>query len=180
MISVDNDIADLGHVVYGLRLEGTSEFRYIGMTTKSLGLRCRQHNIMTTNNFTYAVYKWLRKYSSSKVEMVLLSACKPDVRVVSQFETFWIKHYRSSGHRLLNSTDGGEGLFNPSEETRRKQSEAAKLRVGPRNNRYGKVYTPEERLRKSLQQKGKINVGVHTRWHVNRDLVLENCSYCMA
>lgn len=179
MIILDESQGSLGYVIYGLRMKGGGEFRYIGLTTTSLKQRCREHNMMTNHNQRYAVYKWLKSHLEDEVEMVVLSSCRQDSKLLCKVESALIAHYRALGHRLLNSTDGGEGVFNPSPETRLKQSNAAKLRVGVLNSRYGHSYTPEQRAVRSLQQKGKINVGVHTRWHVNRDLTDPECSYCL-
>ena len=55
-------------------------------------------------------------------------------------EIFWIKYYRDSGFNLTNSTDGGEGMLNPSEDTRNKLSFASS---GDRNPNYGKKRTKE-------------------------------------
>lgn len=179
MIYLDENQADLGYVIYGLRIKGSGEFRYIGLTTTSLRQRCKEHNVMTRRSHHYAVYKWLRAHMSDEVEIVVLCLCITDNAFLCAVEAKLISHYRAAGHRLLNSTAGGEGLLNPSSETRLKQSLAASKRVGKRNSRYGYKYTPEQRQQKSLQQKGKINVGVHTRWHVNRDLVDPKCSFCI-
>lgn len=43
-------------------------------------------------------------------------------------EVYWIAHYRSLGFDLTNSSDGGFGILNPTQDVRRRISEAQKKR----------------------------------------------------
>ena len=55
---------------------------------------------------------------------------------------------------LHNKTNGGDGLSNPNEETRRKMSESHK---GEKSYMYGKILSPERREKISESKKGKNN-----------------------
>lgn len=67
-----------------------------------------------------------------------------------------------------------------SDETKKRLSDQKK---GENNPNYGKVYTPEERLAKSLETKGvprpKSARSAHTRYHTNKGIRKpEVCRYC--
>lgn len=70
-----------------------------------------------------------------------------------QREIFQIALRRSEGHRLCNLTDGGFGTTNPSEETRRRMSDAAKSRTT--NSFKGKKHSQETKRRWSEKRKGR-------------------------
>lgn len=72
-----------------------------------------------------------------------------------------IAHYRAIGHPLTNQTDGGEGLCNPSVETRAKMAarQIGKKHSGERCAKIGRAHrgrtlSPEHIAKLSLAQKG--------------------------
>ena len=67
-------------------------------------------------------------------------------------ETWWIKHLRENGHDLTNHSDGGDGLLNPTQDTRNKMSANAKRRGGIRPKGY-KCTTAEKESNRNAQQK---------------------------
>jgi hypothetical protein len=95
---------------------------------------------------------------------------KPEVKIwhqnltweqAQEHEKFWISIYgrRDLGTGVLvNLTDGGEGVANPSEETRQKISEANK---GEKNPQYGKTHTKEHCKKISEANKGKPKSDEH-------------------
>lgn len=80
-----------------------------------------------------------------------------------EHEKFLIWCFKDMGYELVNLTDGGEGLSNPSQETRRKLSEAKK----------GIVFSDEHRRNLSKVRKGvsfsaerRKNMSISAKTHV--------------
>lgn len=66
---------------------------------------------------------------------------------------------------LINHTDGGDGLVNPSPETRRRLSSwqrGRKLPEKERLKRVGKVHSPETRAKMSASHTGKVRSAEHS------------------
>ena len=102
--------------IYGLRLRGTNEFRYIGCTYKELFKRLSEHFRNKKHNLEKV--KWLND-NKTNVEIVFIDGAFSEQNEVFKSEIYWIKFYRRLGHRLLNKTDGGEGNIGyvPSKES---------------------------------------------------------------
>jgi hypothetical protein len=104
--------------IYSLH-ESDGTLRYIGKTKNELIYRLDQHIRETKshkNDFSYRC-NWFRK-------MIRLG-CIPSIKLIEEVEgdgvieeRYWIKHYRDLNYRLVNTTEGGEGLYNPSKEVR--------------------------------------------------------------
>lgn len=130
--------------LYVLSLENYPErVRYVGITKhEDAETRLRTHKANTTRNTSIPLYKWMRKHNNKVVATVIENgltweeACKKEVSLIAE--------YRSKGYKLLNLTDGGEGLFNPSSSTRNKISLAHK----------GKILTEETREKIAAHNRG--------------------------
>lgn len=118
-------------------------------------------------------------------------------------EVFWISQIRSFGHRLKNHTDGGGGTTGATwslpESTKIKQGLA---KIGELNPQFGKpawnsgkkmndewldarVQTqkrlwedPEYRERMTKKNGDALRKTNHKRWHVNRNIVKQDCTFC--
>jgi len=105
--------------VYGLYSSKDGEIRYIGQTIISIKRRLSFHKIDSfgARKDTYKG-KWLRK--------VLKDGYNVCVKLIdnnatwNKSEIYWIKLYKHLGYQLVNATDGGKGLYNPSKEVRDK------------------------------------------------------------
>lgn len=106
-------------LVYGLCRNTDSTIRYVGMTTKSGNQRFKEHLRSARSGKNLPVYKWMRKYPDIKY-IILADNLTKDEAIATEIKL--ISHYEN----LLNCTSGGEGLINPSTETRKKMSEAKK------------------------------------------------------
>jgi len=115
------------HVIYGL-VDPTRGIRYIGYTSRSLRKRLRAHLVESQKKATCHRHHWIRSLISRglKPEIVELEECTE--KNWMKRERYWILKLRTSC-RLVNSTDGGEGLLNPSEKTRKRMSKARRARV---------------------------------------------------
>jgi hypothetical protein len=130
------------HTIYALVDPRTGAVRYVGVTKGRISKRLWEHQKCATSGSILPVHRWLRKLSSQ--------GTAPQVIVIEQTEDrlrecYWISYYREQGIKLLNCTDGGDGLWNPSEETRRRLSESHK----------GQKPTEEHKAKLSAFFKGK-------------------------
>ncbi len=151
--------------IYGLRLVGDSEFRYVGMTTSTVERRLQQHFTAAKRGRPYPVYDWLRKQEKESIEAVCLEACGTidDLEIL---EIKWAENLRAEGHRLLNLTDGGKGPKGHkwTEEQRVAHRERMvevnnrpEKRLAPRNQKKGVPrHTEEQKQSWSRQRKGSI------------------------
>lgn len=106
-----------GPLVYGL-LDEAGELRYIGKTIGNLEARVRRHlREAATSTRTNHRLSWLRSLGGSPGVIVLARVAAGDL---SAMEVALIARARSAGRRLVNGTDGGEGMLNPNEATRSK------------------------------------------------------------
>jgi hypothetical protein len=91
---------------------------------------------------------WIRKIQAEGREpaILILEELQPSTtrEFVGFVEKCYIKSLREIGHRLTNSTDGGEGVLNPSVENRAAKSARSK------GNKYalGYVQTEEQKKRR--------------------------------
>lgn len=152
--------AATGGVVYGIRLRQDGEYRYIGITTKTVSRRFHQHFRVAEAGRKTPFYDWLRKHDRSDVVVDELEWID-GLPELGQAEMNWIGYLRSQGDRLLNISEGGLGPTGVvwTQEMR----EAARIRStgrkivresGPGAPFYGKHHTPEQRQKWSLERKG--------------------------
>ncbi len=139
---------DGGFVIYGLCDPVDLELRYIGKAKDPVRryylhlcdsqLRRRSHR----NN-------WIKRLLKNGEKPVLVTL---DMGVRGEEwqdrERFWIRFARSTGCSLTNATDGGDGLSNPSAETR--------FKCGSSNRGKRMVFTDEH--------KAKIAAANRERW----------------
>lgn len=143
------------YVVYGLRIKGTIEYRYIGLTTKPLVERYYKHLWNARKESPkYPVHKWLKKYTDDVEICVIESLYSEDRYLLGEREVFWIKVFRGLGHRLLNMDDGGFGGLNKSMPEGWGKSQSERM-TGVGNPMYGKTFTDEHRKNISEGLKGK-------------------------
>ena len=151
--------------IYGLTDPATGEVRYIG---KSNNPEKRLKNHLRDRRKSHRV-SWLKSLTRSGLRPGLVILEKVDDADWQEAERRWIKHFQEQGADLTNSTDGGDGLDNPSEETRKKMSEKAKkrrysaevckrmseARKGKPSGMKGHEHSEETRLKISAAKKGQ-------------------------
>ena len=136
------------HVIYGLHDPRVVpvKVRYVGYTSKGAEQRLAKHvqeaRLKSTNVHRL---NWLRS--------LLKDGIMPQAVVLEQVnaenwkakEAFWINHFGRDN--LVNSTDGGEGLVNPSQDVKdRISAKVSKLLAG-NQIRKGIPHTEEDRLK---------------------------------
>lgn len=117
--------------IYAL-CEPDGAIRYIGRTSKSLERRLSQHLIESRQGCRTHKCNWIRSLlSSGKIPLIQI------VGVIDgdgmKEEIAWIKYFRDEGVKLVNQTDGGDGMvgYKYSEEDRQKMSESRKGKKRP-------------------------------------------------
>ena len=136
--------------IYGLRDPRTAEIRYIGKT-KHIGRRLCGHLCDTRREHTRKA-NWIAQLlrEGLKPEVVVIDTVAEENWIAAEIQ--WIAYYRWIGARLTNATDGGDGMNNPSEETRMKITIA----------NTGRIPSAEARRRMSEAGKGR-KVSADTR-----------------
>lgn len=143
--------------VYGLApLSDPTNIRYVGRTRNNTPeLRLLAHKKAAKTNYSTHIYNWLRSVAASGDDIVAV-IIENDLTVEESCarEIYWIKFYKDSGHKLTNMTDGGEGMLNPTEDTRRRLSAAVR---GAMTEEIRKKISDSSKNRKHSQEtKNKI------------------------
>lgn len=99
---------------------------YIGQTKQTLNARISSH-LCTPLTSGMVVGKAFKKYGIESFLISIIDYAETK-EVLNEKEKYWIKHYSCRGPNGYNLTDGGDGMENPSEETRKKLSAASKGR----------------------------------------------------
>ena len=112
-------------VIYVLHSSRNGEVRYVGQTTQKPSIRLRQHIAYAKYKIT-ALQLWMfREINDGHI--VGMTILRSDA-IFNETERLVIAEYRNAGARLLNHTEGGEGVLghSPSAETRQKRSDSVK------------------------------------------------------
>jgi hypothetical protein len=132
------------HVIYGLfdPSDPNEAIRYVGYTSRDPALRLIGHLKEARKRRNHR-HHWLNSLVKKglKPQTVILEIVT--VETWQERERFWIAQFSN----LVNSTAGGEGLVNPSDEVRKRIGAiSAVLRLG-NQNLLGHVHTEESRAR---------------------------------
>lgn len=151
-------------IIYALCEPGTRTVRYLGKTV-NLEARFGAH-LKTSVKQKNHLGNWLRSLGGGVPNLIKL--CEVPDEEGSTEEIRYIKNARMLGFRLVNATDGGEGMPNPSPETRAKLSAA----------RRGLVRSPETCAKLSAAHKGKAKSEEHrlklSKANLGKSLSLEH------
>ena len=109
-----------GYIIYGLTDPRSGDVRYVGKSSCGLK-RPRQHDSDKVLKRETNRHKanWIHQLGAQgfRYGIKVLDAVV-DAGMLPELERYWIAYGRSNNWPLTNLTDGGEGLSNPSEETR--------------------------------------------------------------
>jgi len=125
---------------------------YIGQTTKTLDWRRTKHyskSLRSKNNhFHNAIKKHkIENWTWDILEEIEIDDVKKLKSILDKYEKFYIKTYNSKNRTSgYNDTDGGDGMSNPSKETR--------IKIGSANR--GKKLSEETKEKMSESRKGKV------------------------
>ena len=99
------------------------------------------------------INKSINKYSKENFKKEILCECNSKEEL-NEKEIYWIKELNSKVPNGYNLTDGGEGVFNPCDETRNKMSKLASKKIGDKNPFFNKHHSKE-----SIEKMSKIKLG---------------------
>ena len=126
--------------------------RYVGRTLYP-DRRLRAHRTTALGGERTARACWMRSVYASGGDVLLEPVELVNRGEVVQAEIAWIAHFRALGCRLINLTDGGEGLLNPSPETRER------IGAAKRGHKFwvGRKHSPEARAKMAKARTGIPN-----------------------
>lgn len=141
--------------IYTLSCPETLAVRYVGKTNDTRHRLAGHLSPKNTSKKTWSA-RWIKGLLDRGLKPVLNIIEEVKFEEWQEAERKWIKHYRDLGCKLCNLTDGGEGLVNPSEETKEKQRANNKRNIA--------IYqTPEFRAKVSKASKAMIRTPEHCR-----------------
>ncbi len=104
--------------------------RYVGQTVETLETRWKKHCSPSSSNKKMLIVKAIKKYGEANFSKKVLAKCD-SIEEMNHRETYYIKLLKTSignGHDGYNVSLGGGNMI-PSEETRKKMSNAKKGKV---------------------------------------------------
>jgi len=148
--------------IYGVRRADEREFRYVGQTKHTVAHRRMQHLKAAVQGRKTPFYDWVRTFDSREdLYFQPLELVAGDPADLNAAEVRWVADLRTRGHRLLNLTDGGDGVRGHvwSEEQRQAASERNRGRrgtahLGSDNPMWGRTHSEEQKARWSKARKG--------------------------
>lgn len=131
--------------------------RYVGRTVRSLAIRLRDH--WTTANADEQTHRarWMRAVRNGGGHVVIEEIARVPFMFIDAAEIDFIARLRREGADLTNTTAGGRGLLDPSEDTRAKMSSRARGHT----RWVGKKHTAEARVRMRARHLGKQPTAEH-------------------
>jgi hypothetical protein len=150
-----------GGLIYGVRLQSEFVYRYVGLTTRSVEIRGRQHVKVARSGRRTPFYDWLRVHDGDDIVVDVLDRVE-GLEDLGRAESAWIEWLRREGHPLLNLSQGGLGPMGI--EWTAEMREAARIRSTGRkgvsryaedNPFYGRTHGPEQRAKWSKLRKGQ-------------------------
>ena len=117
-------------VIYLLLCPDSGEVRYVGKTKAPLHVRLAAHISEAKHLDLGYRGNWLRSLiAAGKKPVIVRDTDIDDGADWAAVERARIAYFRQCGCRLVNGTDGGEGLRDPSDEVRSRMSASARNRA---------------------------------------------------
>lgn len=147
-ISTPNNPQEKTGVIYRIYHKKSMK-SYIG---KTINPEKRIRDQLNQNTRCFALQNAIEKYSKEAFVVEILEKDIPESHL-SKMEILYIRFFNSKAPNGYNLTAGGDGLTNPSPETREKISEAGRGRIAWNKGKQG-VFSEETRRKMSLAKKG--------------------------
>jgi hypothetical protein len=125
--------------------------RYVGRTITSLERRMKAHWQTAKSGDRTARACWMRAVLSAGGDILIEPVALTTMSACAEAEQQEITRHRTMGCDLLNHTDGGDGVLNPTAETR------ARIGAAKRGHKFwvGKTHTTEARAKIAASRRGK-------------------------
>lgn len=158
-------ISSLKCNIYGIvDSRNPQEFRYVGKTPYSIEERLIKHIREAKSGKKTYKCDWIRKLLKENATPVAVLIDSVPLFQWIFWEKYYIKHYKDSGHRLTNATDGGEGAsgYKHTKESNRKRSKSLS---GNNHPHYGKTWEEmygvekAKKLKQDLAKRSKAGIG---------------------
>ena len=133
--------------------------RYVGKTEKDVAKRWLWHVRDAANGSRQAIHRAIRKYGHEKFTMQVLSVAGSEEHL-NFLERYFIREFKSRNSRFgYNMTEGGDGVVNPSKESRAKLSDSMRGNTNGLGNRSrtGQRASNETRSKLSAAKIGNHN-----------------------
>lgn len=145
--------------IYTLTESDTGRIRYVGITTKPLQIRRGQHLKEARSGKQRRKDKWLRAVLARGAEPLIEQIDEADEDSWAVAETSWIIYLRDYvGLDLVNGTDGGQGVVNPSAEERARRAEVSRRTfTGRPSPLRGRTMPEEQRVKIKQSMSGKTD-----------------------
>jgi hypothetical protein len=167
-------------VIYTLSDPRTKKVRYVGFTSRKCGQRLSAH-------LHEAVYGRKQSHRTNWILSLLCIGLKPVMEVIESgtgdawkdAECRWIAHFRANGAKLVNGTDGGDGIIgwgtpeqrsavarkNAAAKTPEERSEIARKRQAAKTpeersaagRKGAAAMTPEQRSERARKREAAMN-----------------------
>ena len=133
------------HVIYGLYdpTDPRKKVRYVGYTHFTPEQRIIDHVSTARRKTDTHKQKWIRKLLRNNVVPAYMVLEVTTAKDWKARERYWIAAFLARGNKLTNSTDGGEGLVNPSKDVRKRISKKVSIGLVGNQRRKGVPHTPE-------------------------------------
>lgn len=138
--------------IYALCEPGTRTIRYIGKANDPTARR-REHLLVSATLNTHLGH-WISSLKVVGAVPELVTLREVPLESWKEEEVRYIRAARMLGMSLVNGTDGGEGCFNPTPETRAKMSASSRGRKIPESAIVAS-HTPEANAKRSAAMKGR-------------------------
>lgn len=143
--------------LYGLRLIGETEYRYIGITTQGVSVRLAQHLKAArypTKKTNYPVYHWIRKHGEENIVADTLSE-HASLGKLSAAEVEMIAGLRATSSQLLNLSAGG-AIFRQTPEMREKIRQSKLGKPNPGAAIAGRNRIPDQATRDKMSASSRL------------------------
>jgi hypothetical protein len=189
--------------IYALH-NGDHNYRYIGLTTKTPEERLKGHIDTAKYDPKKNPHKsrWIVKNTNSNSLFIEVLEYYPDIPLkdLHKREMVCIAKAKLEGWSLLNATEGGEGTVGikmspeaveamrerltgrkngPRPEEVRKRISESHMGIRPSDETRAKLSAWHSGKTLSEEHKANIAKGNHRRYHVNRDIVKDDCRFCI-
>jgi group I intron endonuclease len=130
--------------IYALKEKNSIYLRYIGLTTNTLINRFKKH--LRDKTITHKT-NWINRIGKDNIEIILIEEHIQTTDELCEKEIYYINKFKKEGHKLTNTTLGGDGWFGMKFSDTHKQNISKNHSdvSGENNPMFGKNHTLEAR-----------------------------------